>query len=99
MNRIMDENEIVVDIINLSFTVDNVEEVKLAKIFDKEKTLKRPSAYSVSWNEWIKEGTIKAEKEPQTYRVAKLQRFEDYESARLFFLTKVDAISKSYKEM
>ena len=95
----MDENEIVVDIINLSFTVDSVEEVKLAKIFDKGKTLNKPSAYSVSWNEWIKEGAIKAEKEPQTYRVAKLQRFENYELARLFFLTKVDVISRSYKEV
>jgi hypothetical protein len=93
------EKEIVIDIISLSFTVDTIEEVKLAKIFDKEKPHDKPSAYSVSWNEWIKGGTIQAQTEPQTYRVAKLQRFENYELARVFFLDKVNIISQSYKEV
>ena len=103
----MENTELVVDIANLAFTVGLVEEVGLAKVYNTEHLKNIPDAYTVSWSEWIKNhagNTLKSKEEPQVYKVKKFQKFIDsdvqtaYEKARLFFLQKIDEISKSYKE-
>lgn len=99
--------EIVIDIANLSFTIGNVEEVGLSKIYTDKPYKMSPDAYSVSWSEWIKDeggDTLKVKSEPQVYKVKKFQKFINgggtnaYEKARLFFIKKVDEISKTYDE-
>jgi hypothetical protein len=85
-----------IDIANLSFSVDKIEEVTLSKIFISEPQTTKPSAYSVAWTEWVGNGIAKAE--PEVTKTRNIQRFENYELARMFFISKVDEISKAYKE-
>ena len=94
----MAAKEIIIDIAHLSFSIETVEEVALQKIYDSIPYGDKPDAYSVSWSEWIGNGTMEAKTEEQTYKVKKFQRFDTYEKARTFFLKKVDLISKLYKE-
>jgi hypothetical protein len=97
----MQKGEMLVDIAGLSFTADQVEEVGLVKVFSKTPYGKAPDAYAVNWSEWKKgsEGQkLEAETEAQVYKVKKFQRFPSYEAARVFFLGKVDEISRKYKE-
>ena len=92
--------EILIDIANLSFTIDTIEEVGMSKIFV-ETLYDKPTAYSVSWSEWVKNNqgdTIQAKTEAQTYKTKIIQRFESYDLAREFFIKKIDEISLSYKE-
>ena len=100
MGTDIENSDIVVDIANFSFTVGKIEEVGLAKIYNKF-PFTEPTAYSVTWSEWLKDSAgdaIEAKKEEQTYKVKKIQKFPNYEEARKFFISKVNDISIVYKE-
>ena len=94
----IDQNGITVDIAHLSFSMETKEEVSLSKIYKHKPYTDRPDAYSVSWSEWIGNGTMIAKEEAQIYQVKKFQEFVTYEEARKFFVSKVDIISFRYKE-
>jgi len=96
----LEHEDIVVNIANFSFTVGKIEEVGLAKIYNKF-PFTEPTSYSVTWSEWLKnkEGEIiEAKLEEQIYKVKKIKKFPVYEEARKFFIGKVDEISTVYKE-
>jgi hypothetical protein len=97
--------EIESNIASLSFFMDRIEEVEIKKIYRSSR--ERPDAYSVSWSEWMEDAdgkSIRAEVQPQTQKIKQIQKFEHkdlavaFEQARIFFLTKVDEISRKYKE-
>jgi hypothetical protein len=94
----MVDNEITVDIAHLSFSIGTIEEVALQKIYEIVPYTDKPDAYSVSWSEWIGDGKMEAKSEEQTYKVKKIQKFSTYEKARVFFVGKVEFISKEYNE-
>ncbi|MHA2099662.1 MAG: hypothetical protein ACW99A_13380 [Candidatus Kariarchaeaceae archaeon] len=95
---VKNKEPVVVDIAHLSFSIDTIEEVALQKIFESIPYRDKPDAYSVSWSEWIGDNSIVAKKEEQTYKVKKVQRFDTYAKARIFFVDKVNSISSKYKE-
>ena len=94
----MEIQEIIIDIAHLSFSIETMEEVSLSKVYTERPYSDKPDAYSVSWSEWIGNGTMVAKEEAQIYKVKKFQKFTNYNEARLFFLGKVDIISSRYKE-
>lgn len=93
----MEDQEIEIPIAHLSFSIETTEEVALSKVF-KKPFADNIVAYSVSWSEWIGNGTMVAETEEQIYKVKKFQKFSSYEEARKFFLSKVDLLSSRYRE-